>query len=449
MKLPEEFIISLENTRGFDKETFKKVHDSGEQITSIRINPNKFSIENCQLSIENKIPWTDLGYYLFIRPSFTFDPLFHTGCYYVQEASSMFLEQALQQTVDLSKSLKILDLCAAPGGKSTHIQSMITKDSLLVSNEVIKGRSHILKDNILKWGSENVVVTNNDPKNFSKLENYFDVIIVDAPCSGSGLFRRDKEAIEEWSLNNVQLCSQRQQRIIADVWPALKNDGVFIFCTCSYSKEEDEDISAWVLQTFSSENIQLSMDDSWNIIRSSPGYRFWPDKLKGEGFYIHCFRKKDGDNRSIRKTKFKPEFLSKKETELVKHWVNTDQKQFIRKGKTIYAVSEKSIQDFTIMLENLNVIYMGVGIGETIRDKLIPEHALAMSSLLNGNVLANELNYDDAIRYLQKKDLQIDNSETGWQLVTCNSHNLGWINVLPNRINNYYPNSLRILKEVE
>src|SRR5258705_3076613 len=140
----------------------------------------------------------------------------------------------------------MLDLSAAPGGKSTHIQSLISKDSLLVSNEVIRSRANILKDNIIKWGSDNVVVTNNDPKNFARVENYFDVIVVDAPCSGSGLFRRDEEAINEWSLNNVHLCSQRQQRILADVWPALKKDGVLIYSTCSYSKEEDEDILEWM-----------------------------------------------------------------------------------------------------------------------------------------------------------------------------------------------------------
>lgn len=222
MQLPEELLESLKSIESFDQEAFEKIHASGEQITSIRINPKKFSIENLKFKIENKIPWTQYGIYLLQRPSFTFDPLFHAGCYYVQEASSMFLEQALKQAVDLSKPVKVLDLCAAPGGKSTHIQSLIPKDSLLVSNEVIQSRVPVLKDNIIKWGTENVVVTRNDPKDFSRLENYFDVILIDAPCSGSGLFRREPEAIEEWSLNNVKLCSLRQQRIVADVFPALK-----------------------------------------------------------------------------------------------------------------------------------------------------------------------------------------------------------------------------------
>src|SRR5689334_6896843 len=192
--LPASLMSSLTEAKGFDKESFEAVHRSGEQVTSIRINPGK-SIEPSDVAMP--VPWCHNAYYLNKRPSFTFDPLFHAGCYYVQEASSMFLEQALKQTVDLSRPLKILDLAAAPGGKSTHIQSLISGNSLLVSNEVIKSRNNILKDNIVKWGSDNVAVTNNDPKDFGRLQEYFDVIVVDAPCSGSGLFRRDEEAIGE------------------------------------------------------------------------------------------------------------------------------------------------------------------------------------------------------------------------------------------------------------
>src|SRR5205809_2761586 len=266
MNLPACLMNSLANVEGFDKEAFEKLHASAEQVTSIRINPNKtFNTQHSTFNIQNKIPWTEWGYYLSERPSFTFDPLFHAGCYYVQEASSMFLEQALKQTVDLSQPLKILDLAAAPGGKSTHIQSLISKESLLVSNEVIRSRANVLKDNIVKWGCSNVVVTNNDPKDFSKLENYFDVIVVDAPCSGSGLFRKDPVAIEEWSLNNVQLCSQRQQRILADVWPALKKDGILIYSTCSYSKEEDEAILDWMSREFEIESRKLKVGTDWNI----------------------------------------------------------------------------------------------------------------------------------------------------------------------------------------
>ncbi|HYO23166.1 MAG TPA: Fmu (Sun) domain protein, partial [Flavisolibacter sp.] len=236
MKLPEEFLDSLEGVAGFDKEAFIQVHNEAQAPTSIRINPAKASMVNGEWSItigsssavqhSQQIPWTQYGFYLAQRPSFTFDPFFHAGCYYVQEASSMFLEQAFTQLLNLSKPLKVLDLCAAPGGKSTHIQSLLSAESLLVSNEVIKTRSIVLTDNIIRWGCKNVFVTNNDPRAFQKLTGYFDVMVVDAPCSGSGLFRKDEAAIEEWSLNNVTLCSQRQQRILADALPALKEDGL-------------------------------------------------------------------------------------------------------------------------------------------------------------------------------------------------------------------------------
>ena len=339
MQLPYQLLESLGDVKGFSKEAFEKVHDSGEQITSIRINPSK---PNTQLTNKpsnelTKIPWTEYGYYLDQRPSFTFDPLFHAGCYYVQEASSMFLEHALKQTVDLAKSIKVLDLCASPGGKSTHIQSLISKDSLLVSNEVIRSRANVLKDNIIKWGCENVVVTNNDPKDFARLENFFDVIVVDAPCSGSGLFRRDPEAITEWSENNVQLCSQRQQRILADVWPALKENGILIYSTCSYSKEEDEEIVKWVTDNFSAENRLLKVAEEWGIIESAGGYRFWPDRVRGEGFFLACFQKKEGESEEPFKMKNRPGYVSKKDMELIEKWVKKEGRTFIKHLNTVYA----------------------------------------------------------------------------------------------------------------
>ena len=196
-QLPSALLNSLNGLNGFNREAFEQVHYSGEQITSVRINPAKMNTWPAAWS--SRIPWTQHGYYLSSRPSFTFDPLFHAGTYYVQEASSMFIEQAFRQLTDLSAPLKVLDLCAAPGGKSTHIQSLINNDSLLVSNETIRARATVLKENSIKWGGDNVVVTNNDPSHFAKMPGYFDVIVIDAPCSGSGLFRRDPELISEWS----------------------------------------------------------------------------------------------------------------------------------------------------------------------------------------------------------------------------------------------------------
>ena len=452
MNLPEKLLQSLESIKGFDREAFEKVHASGEQVTSIRINPQKLSeasqVPSTGGDLGEAVPWTEYGYYLNQRPSFTFDPLFHAGCYYVQEASSMFLEQAFKQTVDLSRRLRILDLSAAPGGKSTHIQSLISKDSLLVSNEVIRSRANILKDNIAKWGSDNVVVTNNDPKSFARLENYFDAIIVDAPCSGSGLFRRDEKAIDEWSENNGHPCSQRQQRILADVWSALKRNGVLIYSTCSYSNEENENIVQWMTAELPIAHCPLPIDNSWGIIETENGYRFWPDKVKGEGFFIACMRKLGGEDKVEIKVKKKIEIVSKKEMEVVKYWIKATDHQFLKIGNVVYAVPKGLSTDIDFLLSNLQIIYFGTMVGELVRDKLIPAHTLAMSNLISDHVERIELNYEQAIDYLKKKDLREINRDKGWKLVTYKNYPLGWINILSNRINNYYPRELRILKDI-
>ncbi|HUR65202.1 MAG TPA: hypothetical protein VMZ03_02525 [Chitinophagaceae bacterium] len=444
MEIPLQLLESLKSVESFDKKTFEELHNSGEQVTSIRLNPAKPSkIEN----LRSKIPWSETGYYLEVRPSFTFDPLFHAGCYYVQDASSMFLEQALKQTADLSKPLKVLDLCAAPGGKSTHIQSLISKESLLVSNEVIRSRANILKDNIIKWGCENVAITNNDPKDFSKLENYFDVIVVDAPCSGSGLFRKEPEAIEEWSQNNVQLCSQRQQRILADVYPALKKDGILIYSTCSYSQEEDEKIADWLLSEFPFAYCPLSIQPEWGVVDTGNGYRFWPDKLKGEGFFLACFKKRDGETGSLVKSRKVHGTLTKKEIELTGKWMSSEGKSFVKHIDTVYTWPEQLANDLSFLLENCKVLYSGTLAGEIMRDKLIPDHALAMSRLVLSSIGRIELDNEQTIQYLQRRNIELEGKTTGWQLVTYRDHPLGWVNVLPNRVNNYYPKELRILKD--
>jgi NOL1/NOP2/sun family putative RNA methylase len=458
VQLPLELLRSLEGVNGFDKNAFIEIHESGKQITSIRVNPFKSFGSSKVLpfgeDLGGAVPWTEQGYYLSSRPSFTFDPLFHAGCYYVQEASSMFLEQALKQTVDLSQSLKVLDLCAAPGGKSTHLLSLISKESLLVSNEVIRSRANILNDNIVKWGCSNVIVTNNDPRDFQRIENYFDVIVVDAPCSGSGLFRRDPEAIDEWSEQNVALCSQRQQRILADVLPALKNGGMLIYSTCSYSKAEDELICEWLVNELKVKSEKLKVKNEWAVVESENAYRFWPDKVKGEGFYIACFRKSDGHDDEKCLPKVKPgrkeslgEKFSSREMELLDSNINIDGLGFLRNREIIYAVPEKLLVDVNFLSSNLNVMNYGTKIGEIIRDKLIPDHALALSNIISDKLPRLELEYEQAIQYLKKKELNLKTDKKGWGLVTYKGHALGWVNILPNRINNYYPKELRILKD--
>lgn len=455
LTLPTSLMNSIDNAPGFDREAFEAVHASGEQVTSIRTNPNKITDpQNELLNLKlQPIPWSSFGYYLPERPSFTLDPLFHAGCYYVQEASSMFVEQALKQTTDLSQPIKVLDLCAAPGGKSTLLQSLITSDSLLVSNEVIKTRSTILQENITKWGGANVVVTSNDPKDFARLEEYFDVMVIDAPCSGSGLFRRDPELIVEWSEANVELCCQRQQRILADALPALKQNGTLIYCTCSYSVEEDENVIDWLVDEFEMEGRPLQIDPLWNIVASHspkhriPCYRFYPDKVKGEGFFLACLEKKNGNGSNPYSIKKKTEKLSKNETSFVKEWIDADASlHLFRHKEDVIAVPANFDTIIPVLQEHLYLRQSGITVGKFAHSELIPDHSLAVSTIFNKAITTISLNRDQALQYLRKKEVTHDTGFRGWALVQYEGHNLGWIKILSNRVNNYYPKEWRILK---
>lgn len=455
MQLPQSLIYSLQDIRDFDESSFINIHDSQQELTSIRINPAKvkdvsllFKEDNIQLT---SVPWARDGYYLSQRPSFTFDPLFHAGCYYVQEASSMFIEQALLQTVNIDQPLKVLDLCAAPGGKSTHLQSLLSKESLLVSNEVIHNRTAILKDNIIKWGTQNVVVTQNDPKDFLRMPGFFDVMLVDAPCSGSGLFRRDEKAIATWSENNVSLCSSRQQRILSDALPALMEGGILIYATCSYSKDENENVVDWISRTYDLESISLNTNPAWGITTVTTEhdnccYRFWPYQVKGEGFFISVFIKKSGSDLPKLKNNLSINRLNKKEELLVKDWIKSEEVVFLKNRNEVYAWPEYHFPDMSILLQNLRVLYSGILVGEIVRDKIIPAHALTMTNRVSDSIYKTALDKTEAIKYLQKKELNINGNHLGWQLATYQNYPLGWMNVLPNRINNYYPKELRILK---
>lgn len=455
-QLPQQLLKSLQNIKGFDEAAFSAVHQSGEQIISVRMNLDKFNIQHSIFNIQSSVPWSSNGFYLTERPSFTSDPLFHAGAYYVQEASSMFLETAIQQTVDLSQSLKVLDLCAAPGGKSTLIQSLLNEQSFLVSNEVIKTRVTILAENITKWGAANVVVTNNDPKDFQRLENYFDVLVVDAPCSGSGLFRKDAAAISEWSENNVLLCSQRQQRILADVLPALKEDGVLIYSTCSYSKEEDEAIADWLVQECQMESLALQTEEAWGIVETRSelqqafGYRFYPGKVKGEGFFIAAFKKRghlsgDGYNK---KPKNKADKLTAAELAVIKPYLkNSEALFYVKQQDAVLALPLALQEELPVLQSALYIKKAGVTLGTIIRNELIPDHELAVSTVIDAAVPFIEVDETNALQYLRRQDIKIETALKGWALIQFRNLPLGWVKILPNRINNYYPATWRIVNK--
>ena len=450
--VPGELLHSLKNVEGFDEKSFLHVHEHRKPVVSVRINPEK--ITTAPFGGAEKIPWSSTGYYLPERPSFTLDPLLHAGAYYVQEASSMFLEQCLRQTTDLSSPLKVLDLCAAPGGKSTLIQSFISNESLLVSNEVIKTRVAVLVENLSKWGNENVITTNNDPRDFARLNGFFDVLVIDAPCSGSGLFRRDPDAISEWSVAAVETCSMRQQRILSDSYACLKQNGILIYSTCSYSPEENENMCDWLLSQHDLSSLKISMIPDWNIIETKSetkgafGYRFFPDKLKGEGFFIACFRKNDGSDEHVAKPKkTKVSKADAAEMAIIQPWIKQDaQVSFYKNGDDVFAFPGLMEGELHVIQSNLYIKKAGVPLGKVVRDELLPAHELALSRLSNEKLLTISLKKEEALQYLRKEEVTINTGMRGWALVQYANLNLGWIKMLGNRINNYYPKEWRILK---
>ncbi len=450
MPVPTRLLESLEKVNGFDRNSFIKLHNSGEQVTSIRLNPFK-PVTATSEWVAEQVKWCPYGRYLLERPSFTLDPLFHAGAYYVQEASSMFLWHVLQETVQKQASCKVLDLCAAPGGKSTLLASYFT-EGLLVANEVIKSRASILVENLTKWGADQVIVTNNDPSHFQSLPGYFDVIVVDAPCSGSGLFRKDPAAIGEWSEDNVQLCSQRQQRILADVLPALKENGVLIYATCSYSPEEDESIADWLIAEMDMESIPVAVPASWGIVetrspaRDALGFRFYPDKIKGEGFFMSVFRKKSGSA----SPRLKEQVLtlpSKQELAQIHHFIPVpDTYTLFKQLDVARAIKTEWFPALQQLAKHLYIKKAGIATGTVKGKDVIPSHELAMSLLTLDGFSSVELTKEQSLQYLRRKEITVE-APNGWCLVRFEGLPMGWIKVLPNRINNYYPAEWRVLKE--
>jgi NOL1/NOP2/fmu family ribosome biogenesis protein len=367
----------------------------------------------------------------------------------------MFLEQAILHSVDAkdgTKKLNVLDLCAAPGGKSTHLLSLLGPDSLLVSNEMIRSRSGILAENITKWGNANVIVTNNDAESFQKLPGFFDLVVVDAPCSGEGLFRKEPEAITEWSPKNVELCFKRQRRILADIWPALKENGILIYSTCTYNRMENEENIRWLKEHKQVTFLELPLDNNWGIEKVNEngitGYRFYPHQLEGEGFFLSVMKKNDSQER-VRSSRNKSRLtvLKKIPSQLV-DWINHAERfAFLQWGELIRFLPLNTISSAQQIIDNLNIVSAGIGAASLKHDKVIPEHSLAMCPTLNPEMINTlDLSVEDALDYLRKKPMIApENSPRGFVLVRYESVPIGWINIIPNRINNLYPSNWRIL----
>ena len=299
-QLPAAFTEKTRQLMG--EERFERYLQSFEEEppVSIRVNPRKMAEGRWQIAEGTPVPWCRNGYYLQKRPNFTMDPLLHAGCYYVQEAASMFLDEALRQHLTSAvRPLTSLDMCAAPGGKSTLLRSVLPEDCVLYSNEPIRNRANILLENVTKWGYDNHIVTNNYPKDYRKSKMKFDLILCDVPCSGEGMFRKDPATIREWSPQNVEKCWQLQREIVDDAWACLNPGGLLIYSTCTFNtKENEENIRYFLEQYDDMEVVPVDVKPEWHITASlldgfhEPVYRFIPGITRSEGLFMCVLRKK-------------------------------------------------------------------------------------------------------------------------------------------------------------
>jgi 16S rRNA C967 or C1407 C5-methylase (RsmB/RsmF family)/NOL1/NOP2/fmu family ribosome biogenesis protein len=443
MSLPETFINRTQALLGDEFSAFENALESPPP-TSIRVN-NK--LEH-QVSDE-KVTWCEKAYYLTERPLFTADPLLHAGVYYVQEASSMFLYQAIKQ--HFSTAQTVLDLCAAPGGKSTLLTQALPESALLVSNEIIRSRAYILTENLIKWGNPNVVVTNNEPKDFDILPNFFDAMVIDAPCSGEGMFRKDAGAIKEWSEFNVKNCATRQREIVSAVWDSLKTDGMLVYSTCTYNREENEENVQWICKELGAKIVRLDLNGIDGISVTDEGYRFYPHKTRGEGFFLSVLCKTSKNNRTIKtknENKKTNKSINKPYTPTLSlldpnRWV------ILQEENEIKAYDKNRINDFMLLNKWLNCMHAGILMGEIKGNDFIPATCVALSKHLDRQSTENvDIDYKTAIAYLSKETINLPDTSRGYILLSYKNQPLGWVKNVGNRCNNMYPQEWRIRMKI-
>ncbi len=413
---------------------------------SIRVNPKK-----SKSSRENYdgVKWHKDGVYLRERPSFTLDPSFQAGAYYVQEASSMLIGAAIAQAIDLTKPIMALDLAAAPGGKSTLLASLISEKSILIANEVIKSRYQILRQNLIKWGYPNVVCTNQDSREFAPLNGQMDLVLLDAPCSGEGLFRKDPEAIGEWSPEHVQHCAARQRRIMADAAALLVPGGILLYSTCTYNDVENSDNVLWAQDNLGLKQIQLSFPSDWGLTVRKAGFQVFPHLVNGEGFFFALLQKETAD--APEKTKNPIGFwrpLPAKQAPDLNNWLqnSSDFSLFGSPHGELAAIPAFAHDKLQPLLPTLKRWDPVLEIGSFKGKDLVPAHALALSTALSEQVTHLAVDLRQALQYLRKEQFSPPaESPKGWAVVQHEGYKLGWAKILPDRINNYYPKDWRIL----
>jgi 16S rRNA C967 or C1407 C5-methylase (RsmB/RsmF family)/NOL1/NOP2/fmu family ribosome biogenesis protein len=443
-KIPTEFIKNIQSILGDEVHDFINSLETSQQPT-IRWNTKKVNFENGK-----DIPWEKNAEIKAINTVFANDPLWHAGAYYVQESSSMFLGYVFQKLLLDKNPLIMLDLCASPGGKATQLLNLIHENSFLVANEIHPQRNVILRENLTKWGSPNCIVTQSDTRYFKKINEYFDAVVVDAPCTGEGLWRKNNEAIKEWSPKNIFMCANRQQEILADIAPSIKVGGYLIYSTCTFNTTENENQIQNLLDSKIFELV--SIPHEFDEICSDKDYfyhHFYPHKTMGSGFFIAVLKKvrsldyiETFNTKSFQFDYFKcPNFLEK-------FLKNSNEFTVLNENNEWIVLPKKMLEILFFLYPILKIKQKGIVLGKMLnKEKIIFDYSFALSNIINKLAFQKiELNLSEAISYLKKNDLQIVLADNiGEQaLVYFENIPLGWVKILENKLKNQLPLDQRL-----
>lgn len=450
--IPQEFISTLEQ---YGSSTLDGLVESLAlpPAVSVRCNTLKAVVRptGCR-----PVAWCGNGFYLDHRQQFTFDPAMHQGLYYVQDASSMIISHIVKElTREASKPLTYLDACAAPGGKTTAAIDSLPSGSLVIANEYNSTRAAVLRENVIKWGYPACIVTRGDTARISRLENFFDIIATDVPCSGEGMFRKEPDAVAQWSRRLVSECAARQREIIDNVWSALKPGGYLIYSTCTFNRDENEEMVQYICDRYGAVSIGLPFPEDWHIAGGiSTGhrcYRFLPHMVEGEGLFVSVMRKPDGNGMpsKVKKNRnaARPVKIPGQILKTACQWIADAEKyDFTVNGDNITAFPKMHSQAKDIIDACLDVIHEGVTVA-TIKGKdLIPSQSLLLSTALDTDAFpCHEVDYPTAIAYLRREAITLDDAPRGYVIVTYGNRPLGFVKNLGNRANNLYPQEWRIL----
>ena len=427
--LPQKFLEDMKEILKDEYDDFIKSYEE-PKTTGLRVNTLKISKEellNLNLFNLTQIPWANEGFYYdetVDRPGK--NPLHEAGAYYLQEPSAM----SVVPKVDVQEGDKVLDMCAAPGGKSTYILSKLNDTGLLVSNEINPIRIKALGENLERFGAKNCIITNTDSNNLRKVfTGYFDKVVIDAPCSGQGMFRKDEVAIKDWSYAKVLECQSIQREIIRDGYEMLKNGGILVYSTCTFAKEENETIINEFIEEF--ENAKLIEMD-----------RVWPHKVKGEGHFVAKIQKLEDEDCATKELKTKrldKEIKDYKDFEKKFLNVNIGNK-FDLRGENLYLIPEESPDT-----KKLKVLRYGLHLGVLKKNRFEPSHALSHYLKLEDVKNVEEFKVDDnqILDYLRGNTINTGKSR-GWVLVSVEGVPIGWGKESNGVLKNHYPKGLRI-----